>query len=68
MAKFVTGGSELGDSSNWSVPTAKCVMCGRLHLIEELELCAVSDNPGEPGTLQQVCTGCALADGSEADV
>jgi len=58
MAKFITGDSTLGNSLNWINPAAKCVMCGRLYLIEELELRPVSENPGEPGTLQHVCTGC----------
>ena len=58
MAKFITGDSVLGNVSDWVLPTAKCVMCGRLYLIDELELRPVSENPGEPGTLQHVCTGC----------
>lgn len=57
MAKFITGDSVLGNVSDWVLPTAKCVMCGH-EGIEDLELRPVSENPGEPGILQYVCTGC----------
>ena len=57
MDRFITGDSVLGDASDWAIPTVRCVMCGHQG-IEDLELRPVSDNPGGPGTLQHVCTGC----------
>jgi len=44
-------------ANEWTIPTTECVMCGHPG-IEDLELRHVSDNLGEPSTLQNVCTGC----------
>ncbi len=44
-------------ANEWTIPTTECVMCGHQE-IENLELRPVSENLGEPGTLQNVCIGC----------